>query len=367
MPFARSLICTLLGLTALCTLSAQSCEVFFVFSQSFSTAFFELESSIPEGHAITATSWDFGDGTTGTPLQPIHTYPFYGTFHCCMVLTSMNAEGLICEIEHCETIEVMLPQPCAVEVDFAFSEGQDGLVEFAPTIIAGAGTNLNGVTWDLGDGTTVSTLDNWTHAFTDAGLVEVCLTVEGQSTTGTCDASICKAIDVAHFHCLVKVGMGLTTDSCSIEATLATYLEGQTQVDEITWLVDGAWASEDQVMDLLLENDEGAEVCVEVAASSPGSNCVSTECIWVDSPCEPESPTEIEDASETFTLYPNPAVDQVRLDGYAGGVVRVISLSGAVVLEVKSAVLDCSALSSELYVVEVRNGATASRQQLAVQ
>jgi len=161
--------------------------------------------------------------------------------------------------------------------------------------------------------------------------------------------------------------MGLTTDSCSIEATLATYLEGQTQVDEITWLVDGAWASEDQVMNLLLENDEGAEVCVEVAASSPGSNCVSTECIWVDSPCDPGSPTEIEEASDTFTLYPNPAVDQVRLDGYAGGVVRIFSLSGAVVLEANSAVLDCSALSSGLYVVEVSNGATASRQQLAVQ
>lgn len=160
--------------------------------------------------------------------------------------------------------------------------------------------------------------------------------------------------------------MGLTTDACSAEATLETYLEGHTQVDEITWMVDGTWASEDEVMDLSLENGEGAEVCVEVEASSPGSTCVSTECIWVDSPCEPESTTGIQVASTTFTLYPNPAVDQVRLDGYTGGRVRVFSLGGALVLEANSAVLDCSALSSGLYVVEVRNGATASRQQPAI-
>lgn len=95
MPFPRNLILTLLGLTALCTLSAQSCEVSFGFSQSFSTDFFEAEYAVPEGYAITATSWNFGDGTTGTQLQPIHTYPFYGTFHCCVALTSMNADGLI--------------------------------------------------------------------------------------------------------------------------------------------------------------------------------------------------------------------------------------------------------------------------------
>lgn len=56
--------------------SARACDVSYTFATSFTTSHFLSEFALDDGEVIINTSWDFGDGGTGTLPNPIHAYPF---------------------------------------------------------------------------------------------------------------------------------------------------------------------------------------------------------------------------------------------------------------------------------------------------
>ena len=110
----------------------------------------------PDGDAIIAWHWDFGDGNTSNAQNPTHQYPNGGTFD--VTLTVTDARGVTGSVT--KTIEVEGPpnQPPTIEEITADpenpAEGED--VEFTATITdpdQPEGTAFT-YAWDFGDETT---------------------------------------------------------------------------------------------------------------------------------------------------------------------------------------------------------------------
>lgn len=111
--------------------------------------------------------WDFGDGTTSTSQNPVHSYTVPG-FYTVSLTTTSAAGGCSQQINNFSSFEV-----------------QGGYAGFThtttpcpPYIATFQDTSLNAVSWlwDFGDGTT-STLQNPDHTYTVGGYHSVSLTI----------------------------------------------------------------------------------------------------------------------------------------------------------------------------------------------
>lgn len=365
MSIFRILTTALLTLTTSLGLNAQSCDASFAFTQNFVTAHFEVAYDLPEGFAFIGTNWNFGDGTLGTQPNPIHTFPYYGTFHCCVLVTSADEDGNTCETEYCQEIEITQPQPCSVNADFTVTLGADGQATFTPEFSAGDQTQVSEVSWNLGEGTEFNTVDAFQHTFAEPGTLSVCMSVNGESSSNTCVATACKEIEVAPFTCFAKPEVTAVASDCSVAASFELTTQGQSSITQISWTIDGEHVSEEALLSYELGDIEGATLCVEIEAESPGSTCHATDCVWVENQC---NSTNLENAeAQTFSVYPNPAQDVVNVGATAGSWVQIFGMNGALVLEAQAPVVDCSMLPTGMYVISVQTGNQTLRQQLAIQ
>lgn len=113
--------------------------------------------------------WEFGDGASGTDLNPKHTYTTGGTF---TVKLTATGKGGVNSTTKSVVIQNPVPNPVA---NFSFTENGN----FAPSSVAFTNTSTNGSTyvWDFGDGQT-STSQSPSHIFAAGGLFNVTLKVK---------------------------------------------------------------------------------------------------------------------------------------------------------------------------------------------
>lgn len=116
--------------------------------------------------------WDFGDGTTSTLQNPVHTYTTQGTFNVCLTVTNACGSNTFCN-----GINTGCNTPIA-----SFGFQQTGLLDVDFTDQSTAFPT--GWLWNFGDGNT-STATNPTHTYTMAGTYTVCLTVTNSCGTNT--------------------------------------------------------------------------------------------------------------------------------------------------------------------------------------
>ncbi|MEM6263122.1 MAG: PKD domain-containing protein [Bacteroidota bacterium] len=121
-------------------------------------------------YPIVAWEWDFGDSTTSTLQNPVHTYSGDGSFNIQLIVTDVNG----CQDTIVKPGLIKLSNPKA---DFAVSDA-DGcpghVVNF--TDQSTADTTLVSWRWDFGDGTIDSVL-NPTHTYQNPGTYTVTLSV----------------------------------------------------------------------------------------------------------------------------------------------------------------------------------------------
>ena len=149
--------------------------------------------SVPLATNDTIT-WTFGDGSSSSAVNPVHTYNVAGTYTVCLRVKKVtSAGGTSCVREICKT--VVITQPCNLVVDFSWTITQTNplAVEFhnLSTPLAPA----DSITWSFGDNT-ISHDVNPTHMYANAGSYTVCLTVKKNNNSGTtpCVRYICKTI-----------------------------------------------------------------------------------------------------------------------------------------------------------------------------
>jgi PKD repeat protein len=123
------------------------------------TASFSNTSSVSSG-SIVSYSWNFGDSTTSTSISPTHLYTKSGTFT--IRLTVVSDSG--CSASTTQSITVF-ENPVSA---FSASSGcQGSVINFNNTSSIGTG-NLS-FTWNFGDATSMITINNPTHTFSNSG------------------------------------------------------------------------------------------------------------------------------------------------------------------------------------------------------
>ncbi len=146
--------------------------------------------------ATDSVRWTFGDGTTSSQLNPVHTFPGAGTYNVCLRITRYTgASNTPCVREICKTIVVTAP--CNMVPDFTWTVSANN-----PLVIEFHNTSTNtlasdSVRWTFGDGTSSSVL-NPVHTYTSPGTYTVCLRITrfNAGTTAPCVREICKTIVV---------------------------------------------------------------------------------------------------------------------------------------------------------------------------
>jgi len=138
-----------------------------------------------EGNGVNSYTWDFGDGGQSSEENPLYQYLNPGLFT--VSVTVVDADGdqdVAVKNEYITVIEDL--EPIADFIADATQVIQNGFLDFTYT-----GTEGNGIesySWNFGDGSEISTEQNPTHQFTEAGIFTVSVTVvdsDGDESTET--------------------------------------------------------------------------------------------------------------------------------------------------------------------------------------
>ncbi len=149
-------------------------------------------SGSSDDDAIASYSWDFGDGTTGTGINPSHTYTSINTFTA--TLTVIDSEGL----SGATTIDIIVTQPSSGNMPPIAMTTATPMNGEAPLLVefdaSGSSDDdaIASYSWDFGDGTTGTGI-NPSHTYTSANTFIATLTVvdsEGLTDTATIDITV---------------------------------------------------------------------------------------------------------------------------------------------------------------------------------
>ena len=132
-------------------------------------------SSDPDG-TIVSYSWDFGDGTTGTGVNPTHTYTMAGVFN--VTLTVMDDAGATDSAGTTATIGEIVNQPPMANANGPYSGTTGVPVMFDGTASTDSDGTIVSYDWDFGDGTTMTDAGPTpSHTYLSDGIFTVTLTV----------------------------------------------------------------------------------------------------------------------------------------------------------------------------------------------
>ena len=126
--------------------------------------------------------WYFGDGSTSTQSNPVHTYS-PGIYSVCLtVFDSLTS----CQSTFCDTLVIGTSTSC--QANFTVNI-QGNNVQF----LNSSGGSYSTILWDFGDGSTSTIVSPW-HQFANSGVYTVCLTI-GDSATA-CFDTYCMTVSI---------------------------------------------------------------------------------------------------------------------------------------------------------------------------
>ncbi|MBN2411095.1 PKD domain-containing protein [candidate division KSB1 bacterium] len=157
----------------------------FTFTVSGLEVTFSDQSTDPDGN-ITATNWNFGDGSTSNEQNPVHSYAAGGTYIVTLTVTDNNQAAN--SIFKAVTVETSVNQPPIADFTFTVSELE---VTFSDQSTDPDGS-IQEWNWNFGDGST-SNEQNPVHSYAAGGTYIVTLTVTDNNQATN---SIFKAVTV---------------------------------------------------------------------------------------------------------------------------------------------------------------------------
>jgi flagellin-like protein len=178
------------------------------------------DASVRGDGTINQWSWNFGDGTTSTTQNPIHSYSTTGSKTVTLTITDTNSRTAT--ITHTELVNDFA-SPVASFTFTPIAPAISQSVTFSDTSVAGSGT-INQWSWNFGDSATSST-QNPIHSYSTSGQETVSLTVtnsNGKVSTTTRVVNVAYDAPTAEF--IVSspnpnVGQTITFTDISVKGT----------------------------------------------------------------------------------------------------------------------------------------------------
>jgi len=150
---------------------------------------FSSNGSIDTDGSIASYSWNFGDGTTSTLINPSHSYATADTFTVSLTVT--DNLGLTHTASTTATTTTTNQAPTVV-INGPYSGDTDVAVSFSSSGSSDADGSIASYSWDFGDGTT-STQANPDHTYTAANSYTISLSItdnQGLTESATTTATI---------------------------------------------------------------------------------------------------------------------------------------------------------------------------------
>jgi PKD repeat protein len=135
------------------------------------TAFTDLSVS-PLGE-ISSWKWDFGDGSTLSVQNPVHTYPEPGKYDVTLTVT-------LDSLSFSNTKEIIVKQSPSAKFKYESIPPNRMLVTLTNTSDT-VSLDIIKWLWDFGDGKTFSGKDPQTHGYQDIGIKKISLAVEAEN------------------------------------------------------------------------------------------------------------------------------------------------------------------------------------------
>ncbi|MCP4107562.1 MAG: PKD domain-containing protein, partial [Desulfobacteraceae bacterium] len=126
----------------------------------------------PEGQGL-SYAWDFGDGSTGTGVTPVHTFAAVGDY--AVTLTVTDSQGQTASASRTMSIGSSEGPLAKFTVSGAYSVGKP--ISFDGSLSSG---DIASYSWDFGDGTTITGVQA-EHTYTEGGEYTAVLRVTGTS------------------------------------------------------------------------------------------------------------------------------------------------------------------------------------------
>lgn len=132
-------------------------------------------------------SWTFGDGSTSSQINPVHTYTIPGVYNVCIrVQRNIPGGNTPCVREFCQVVVAADSQNVLCNIQPSFIFHRDSInrrkVYFTNTTVNLASTDS--VRWTFGDGNS-SLQINPVHTYANLGTYQVCLRVKRNVPAGT--------------------------------------------------------------------------------------------------------------------------------------------------------------------------------------
>lgn len=189
------------------------------------------DKSNPVNGTIAAYSWDFGDGSTGSGSNPVHTYN--NALSPTITLTITNSNGCTAS----KQISNIVDAAASLTANFSVS---DRFLCTAPgaLTVTNTSTGPGNLTykWDFGDGGTASGANPGPHNYTTKGVYKVKLTVT--SDKGCTATKTSEDINVANFN----TDLQLPASICENSTTTFNAVNSP-QPNNVTWSVDKGYIS----------------------------------------------------------------------------------------------------------------------------
>lgn len=333
--------------------------------------------------------WDFGDGNSSEILDPIYVYTKYGTYYCCLTITSESADGS-CSDTFCMEVSVQPGGTCILVSDFEIEPLVNGEALFIPDCQTNGGTQIDGYSWVFG---TIEVTDEDTPfwQFDDAEAHQVCLTAQGSASGNLCSDEKCQDVVIDNFVCELGADFKITNLQCTVDLDYKFQQLGIfTEATDFTWIFSDGTQLEGANVYHTFSEPGAYEICLLVNGNCPSSECSSEKCVTVDIVCPEPTDWNLPDVSDEddskdeddvaldvdvqqgveIRLYPNPMTDYLRIESQAGiERISALTITGQLVLielvqGKRQHNVDVSSLTSGMYIyqVEMSDGQIVSGQ-----
>ncbi len=252
--------------------------------------------------------WSFGDGSSSTTWNPVHTYAQPGNYIVCL---QVHLLGTNCTSYFCDSITVQGSTVNCIQLsEFSViqSSSNSQLFYFTPLHIMNTAGEYR---WTFGDGTGSDDLYA-SHHYTQPGNYTACLSFFHDST---CASTTCKPVNATYqLNCdSVHVSYTYQHDPTIVNKLFFHTISNYTVIDE-TWTITRISGTTSPSV-ILHQNDpyyifqDTGYYVVCLQARTLG-NCIKDECQTIHISQVTTAP------NCTLQVYPNPASSQVSVNVY---------------------------------------------------